>query len=99
MKLFYTHQALQGLQVCLDFFPADVPPEKVNQIRDRVVSKIEKLLNTPYLGQVEEYLEHLGKGHRRVIEGNYKIIYRVEGEIIYIIDIFDSRQDPAKMKD
>jgi len=36
--------------------------------------------------------------HRRAIEGHFKIIYRVEGETIYVTDFFDSRQDPAKMK-
>ncbi|HLZ16960.1 MAG TPA: type II toxin-antitoxin system RelE/ParE family toxin [Cyclobacteriaceae bacterium] len=75
-----------------------VPVEKINEIRNRILSKADMLLTTPYLGQQEEYLEHLGKGHRRLIEGNYKIIYRVQGENIYITDIFDSRQDPAKMK-
>lgn len=40
----------------------------------------------------------MGKEHRRIIEGHYKIIYRVEGQAIYITDIFDSRQDPNKMK-
>ena len=29
---------------------------------------------------------------------HYKIIYRVIGETIYITDIFDSGQDPDKMK-
>ncbi len=98
MKLFYTEQSLGSLQECLDFFPSEVPAEKVNEIRDRILTKIDKLLANPYIGQQEEYLEHLNKGHRRLIEGNYKIIYRVQGEDIYITDIFDSRQDPAKMK-
>ena len=62
------------------------------------MAKTDKLLTNPSMGQQEEYLEHLGLGHRRVIDGNYKIIYRVEGENIYITYIFDSRQDPAKMK-
>lgn len=44
------------------------------------------------------FLEHLGLGHRRLIESHYKIIYRVVGEYIYVTDIFDSRQDPEKMK-
>ena len=44
------------------------------------------------------FLEHLGLGHRPIIEGHFKIIYKVEGEYIYITDIFDSRQDPDKMK-
>ena len=99
MKLSYTGQALAGLQECLDFFPPEVPAGKVNKIRDGILAKAEKLLSNPHIGQQEEYLEHLGKGHRRVIEGNYKIIYRIEGEAIYITDIFDSRQDPSKMKD
>lgn len=50
------------------------------------------------LESLEECLQHLGKLHRRIIEGNYKIIYRVEGENIYITDIFDSRQNPDKMR-
>jgi hypothetical protein len=37
-------------------------------------------------------------GHRRLVESHYKIIYRVVGEYIYVTDIFDSRQDPDKMK-
>lgn len=98
MKLFYTRQALASLQECLDFFPPEVSSEKVNEIRDQILAKADRLLNNPTIGQQEEYLEHMGQSHRRIIEGNYKIIYRVEGENIYITDIFDSRQDPYKMK-
>ena len=98
MKLFYTEQALASLQECLDFFPPEVPAEKVNEIRDRILAKADKLLDYPQLGQLEEYLAHLDKGHRRLVEGNHKIIYRMEGGNIYITDIFDSRQDPSKMK-
>ncbi len=28
----------------------------------------------------------------------FKIIYKVEGNIVFITDFFDSRQDPTKMK-
>lgn len=98
MKLIYTGQAISSLQECLDFFPPEVPSEKVNEIRDQILAKVDMLLHNPTIGQREEYLEHLGQSHRRIIEGHYKIIYRVEGENIYITDIFDSRQDPYKMK-
>ena len=70
----------------------------MSEIRDLILAKADKLLCNPNIGQLEEYLEHLGKSHRRVIEGNHKIIYKVESETIYITDIFDSRQDPEKMK-
>jgi toxin ParE1/3/4 len=68
------------------------------EIRDKIIFKTEKLKNNPFVGQREEHLLHLGLDHRRIVEGNYKIIYRVINDIIYVTDIFDSRQDPAKMK-
>jgi plasmid stabilization system protein ParE len=98
MKLVYTEQAIAGLQECLDLFKPEVPVKKVNEIRDRILAKADRLLENPFMGQQEEYLEHLGQSHRRVIEGNYKIIYKVEGETIIVTDVFDSRQDPEKMK-
>lgn len=98
MKLVFTENAINSLQECLDFFPHEMPPEKINVIRDRIIAKADTLLTNPYLGQKEEHLEHLGINHRRVIEGNYKIIYKIDNETIIITDIFDSRQDPEKMK-
>ena len=99
MKLVYTEQAIASLQECLDFLPhEEVSPEKIKEIRDRILSKADMLLNNPFIGQEEEYLLHVGLSHRRIIEGNYKIIYRVEDQFIFITDIFDSRQDPDKMK-
>lgn len=97
MKLVYTEQAIISLQEIMDFLSPDVTAKKINEIRDTILAKADKLLENPHIGQVEEYLEHLGKSHRRVIEGNYKIIYRIVGDYIYITDIFDSRQDPSKM--
>jgi hypothetical protein len=48
---------------------------------------------------LEEYLDHLGQAHRRVIEGNYKIIYKVTDDAIIVTDVFDTRQNPSKMKE
>ncbi len=98
MKLVYTQQAITSLQECLDFFPPEVTVAKVNEIRDKILEKADKLIENPYLGQLEEYLEHLGQSHRRIVEGNYKIVYRIENDVIVVTDIFDSRQDPEKMK-
>lgn len=63
-----------------------------------MLDKADNLVTTYNHYQQEEYLEHLGKGHRRIIHGYFKIIYRLEGELIYVTDFFDTRRDPAKMK-
>jgi len=64
-----------------------------------LLDKSDDLVNSYGHYQQEEYLEHLGKDHRRRIEGHVKIIYKVEGEYVYVTDFFDARQDPSKMKD
>ena len=98
MKLVYTEQALFSLEEALNFIAPKVSPEKLNDIRDEILDAADTLLLQPFQGQEEPYLELLNLGHRRLIVSHYKIIYRVVEEYIYITDIFDSRQDPDKMK-
>jgi plasmid stabilization system protein ParE len=99
MRLVFTEQAEESLKEALAYLAAEeVPLDKILAIRNNILSKAEMLLDNPKLGQKEEYLDHLGLGHRRLIESHYKIIYRLGSDRIYITDIFDSRQDPNKMK-
>jgi plasmid stabilization system protein ParE len=100
MRIIYTDQSFESLEESLKFLLEDqaVPLEKVLEIRNQLLYKADSLVNNPHIGQYEEYLVHLEKGHRRLIEGNFKIIYRIENDCIYIIDFFDTRQNPVKMK-
>lgn len=98
MKLVYTEQVLAGLEETLDFIAKNVSYAKVIETRDRILDKADTLIKQPWIGQKEMVLEHLGLNHRRLIEGHCKIVYRVVSETIYITDIFDSRQDPDKLK-
>ncbi len=98
MKLIYTEQSLESLEESLEFIAEDTPYCKVMEIRDGILDETGLLEDNPYIGQEEQYLKHLELGHRRIIKDNYKIIYRVIGQYIYITDIFDTRQDPEKMK-
>lgn len=75
-----------------------MPKEKVSEIKMQLLDRAGSLETNPFIGRQEDYLEHLNKEHRRLIEGYFKIIYRIEKEIIYITDFFDTRQDPDKMK-
>lgn len=97
MKLIYTEQALFSLEEALNFLSPKVSPEKLLEIRDKILDTADSLLMQPLQGQEEPFLKHLGLGHRRIIADHYKIIYRIEGECIFVTDIFDSRQDPDNM--
>ncbi|MFP4557844.1 MAG: type II toxin-antitoxin system RelE/ParE family toxin [Bacteroidales bacterium] len=98
MKLVYTEQSLISLEEAIEFIAPKVSHEKLIEIRDKILDAADKLLEQPFAGQREYLLDHLELGHRRLVEGHYKIIYRVADEYIFITDIFDSRQDPVKMK-
>ncbi len=98
MKLIYTEQSLVSLEEALNFIAPKITHEKLIEIRDEILDAADTLLLQPLQGQREPFLEHLDLGHRRLVVSHYKIIYRVSGDYIYITDIFDSRQDPDKMK-
>ena len=98
MNLIYTEQALNSLEQALEFIAPEVTQKKLLEIRNRILDRADTLLLQPNQGQKEPYLEHLNLDYRRIIESHYKIIYRVVGETIYITEVFDSRQDPDKMK-
>lgn len=100
MKLVFTDQSLDSLEQCLRFLidKQGVPVEKAREIASNLLDRAAELVANPMLGQIESHLVHLGMGHRRVVEGNYKIIYRVEDNFIFVLDFFDTRQHPRKMK-
>jgi len=100
MRVLFTHQSLNSLEEAIKFMVEEqgIPLSEALAIQRGLIKKTDELILNPFLGQSEEYLEHLEKGHRRLIDGHFKIIYRVESSTVYITDFFDSRQDPSKMK-
>jgi len=97
MRLIYTDHALESLERSLSYIASKYSPRKALKVRDKLFARAATLLAYPESGQVEEYLSELELGHRRLIEGHHKIIYRLEQEDIIITDIFDTRQDPDTM--
>ncbi len=76
-----------------------VASEKVaDKIRKAVFDATRPLIKDPLIGAIEENLQDLNQGHRYLVEGNYKIIYKVFQNNIFITDLFDCRQNPQKMK-
>ena len=67
-------------------------------IKDSVLSSSRQLEKQFHSGQIEELLIDLDEGHRYILRGNYKIIYKIYNHKIYITDVFDTRQNPEKIK-
>jgi Txe/YoeB family toxin of Txe-Axe toxin-antitoxin module len=68
------------------------------EIKRKLVKKAKSLSKYPFKGQKEVLLDYLNLEHRRIIEGNFKIIYKVDSDIIHVLDFFDTHRNPDKMK-
>ncbi|WP_436415524.1 type II toxin-antitoxin system RelE/ParE family toxin [Petrimonas sp.] len=82
--IYYYHKEVAGIPIA-------------QKIRDRIFKTVRQLIKHPHSGQIEEFLLSLNEGHRYLISGNYKIIYKVFDKHILITDVFDTRQNPIKI--
>jgi toxin ParE1/3/4 len=97
MKLVITQSARLRLKDIHDYYRENVSIAIANKIKAGIIEHLKSIQLYPLAGQEEECLNELGLGHRRMVKGNYKIIYRVLDDVIYVTDVFDSRQDPSKI--
>lgn len=98
MKLIYSDYAIAHMMESIEVTCAQLSPEKRDVIADRVFAEAERLMMHPHAGQVEIYMDDRAHQYRRLVVGNFKIIYRIDGEWIRVTDIFDARQDPRRMR-
>jgi plasmid stabilization system protein ParE len=69
------------------------------KVVDRIKEKAKSLKNVPYRGRVEMFLDDLPGEHRSVVVKHlHKIIYRIEGDYVFILSIFDCRQNPETLR-
>ncbi len=97
-QIFWTNFAVSELKKIYRYHKMAAGDRVAENIKKSVFSAVKLLVRQPELGMIEENLKDLNEGHRFLLEGNYKIIYKVSGNEIYITDVFDCRQDPVKMK-
>jgi plasmid stabilization system protein ParE len=63
----------------------------------KIISRESQLSSFPASGKIEESLNFLEKEYRFLTEGNHKIIFQIKGHFVYVIRVFDARQNPQKL--
>ena len=97
MKIFLTAFAKAQIHVIHSYYKETASVKVADKIKSEIINTISQLKDFPESGQVEMFMTRFGKQHRRLVSGNYKIIYRIEGDNAYVTDVYDSRQSPEKM--
>lgn len=99
MNIRITWWAKSCLKEIHKYYTKEASQNKATEIVDQIIKAALSLNRLPQRGRVEEDLRVLNKGHRYILEGHFKIIYRIEGDTVYITDIFNNWQNPeSKIK-
>ena len=96
--IIWTASAKTELRKIYQYYKDKASIALAQKIKNNILFSPEILKTHPLAGQEEESLKALQEGHRYLVEGNYKIIYKVVEKKIFLTDVFDSRQNPAKLK-
>jgi len=99
VKVIITVEAWKRLDKELDFLieVKQMPSYKAHLLGKKLVKKAESLSQHPYKGQEESFLISLNQGHKRILEGDFKIIYLIVDEVVFVTDFFNTRRDPDTM--
>jgi plasmid stabilization system protein ParE len=69
------------------------------EIHNDILNEIEALRSFPQMAAIEPAFADLPKVYRSlIVKSTYKAIYYIDGETIYIIAIWDCRQNPQILK-
>ena len=99
MKIIWSDFSSEILIKIFQYYKEKAGYSVAQKIKSNIFQSTKQLIKHPTSGQIELTLENLCEGHRYLVEGNYKIIYKRVNQGILITDIFDTRQDPVKIND
>jgi plasmid stabilization system protein ParE len=97
LKVKWTFHAISELKSIYIYYKLSASSVVAEKIKRDVLKAAQGLSKHPLSGQLEEHLSSLRQDHRYIVVGRYKIIYLVIDKEIFVVDIFDTRQDPDKL--
>jgi plasmid stabilization system protein ParE len=99
-KIIWSDFAETELDKIFEYYIENASLQVAKNIIEKIILEPNKILSHPEITQVEELLLDRENEYRYLICENYKIIYTIDSKqkLIMIADVFDTRQNPAKIK-
>ncbi len=99
-KIIWSSFAEFQLDLIFNYYTKEVNINVARKIIFQVRDNVKELNQNPFIGKKEELLADRKENYRHLIVTNYKVIYSVNEQagIVKIADIFDTRQNPKKLK-
>jgi len=97
MTIKWYIEAVGDLDKIYDYYTTK-SPRAAATLYNKILDDVEILKTQPYAAPVEEMFISCSEGYRSLVVGNYKVVYFVKDELVLIVQIFDCRQKPIKLK-
>jgi plasmid stabilization system protein ParE len=100
LKIIWSEFAETQLDEIFDYYQKKASARIAKKLVKGIINESKKLIKTPQIGQEETLLKERKIQYRYLVFKKYKLIYSVdtENEFIKIADVFDTRQNPPKIK-
>lgn len=100
LKLNWTEYSKNELRKIFLYYKSKSNLKTAKNIVEQISKEVLILEKYPFIGQIEEQLVDRKEEFRYFLYSNHKIVYYVNLEInlVEIVDIFDCRQEPLKIK-
>lgn len=95
MRINWSQPALADLEAIYDFIARDSSQYAVRFVR-RLLEAIERLASLPMRGRIVP--EGDGR-HREIFEPPYRIVYRVEDDVVHVIRLVHGARDFDALRD
>ena len=97
MTVKWYKEATGDLDKIYDYYVTK-SPRAAAKLYNKILDDVEILKTQPYAALVEQMLIDLPEGYRSLVVGNYKVVYFIKDDLVLIVQIFDCRQNPIKIK-
>lgn len=100
LKVKWTDFSKNELKNIFEYYKDKASVAIARKLVTGIVNETLRLQLQPTIGQEEELLKNSDKEFRYIVFKNYKIIYFVNSQLntIEVVDVFDTRQNPIKIK-
>jgi len=96
LPVIWSDRAWKDLEKIFDFIAKNSRTEAQKQIF-RIIDRANQLSTHPLSGTVQPDIDPVLQA-RYLVQDNYKIIYFVDEVRVVVDTVFDTRQDPKKLK-
>ena len=98
IKVFWTQRALNDLEDIFEYYKYNASLKVARKLVKEIVKSTIVIQHSPKIGKIEELLIDRIIEYRFLIVKNYKVIYWIEDNYVKVATVFDTRQNPDKIK-